>query len=75
MFEPHRGQRFFFFSVWAHFLPMAIAQKVLFGMIIGALKLITFKPLYICSIPYFFILNIFYRTIEILHNYSVKQCL
>ena len=44
-FESHRGQRFFSFSVWAHFLSRAIAQKVLFGVFIRKLQLATFKPL------------------------------
>ena len=46
-FEPHRGRRFFLsLSVWAHFLSWANAQKVLFGIFIRALWLITFEPIY-----------------------------
>ena len=37
---------FFSFSMWDHFLSMAIAQKVLFGLFIRALQLTTLKPLY-----------------------------
>ena len=40
-FESHRGQRFFSFSLWDHFLSRAFAQKELFGTIIRAQQLIT----------------------------------
>ena len=35
------GQRFFSFSVWAHFFSRAIAQKVLFGIFMQRVLLIT----------------------------------
>ena len=38
-FESHRGQRVFSFSVWAHFLFGAIAQKVLLGIFIQRFNL------------------------------------
>ena len=44
--NPTRVRDFFSFSVWAHFLFRADAQKVLFGIFIRELLLITFKPIY-----------------------------
>ena len=44
--NPTRVRDFFSFSVWAHFLSRADAQKVLFGIFIRELLLITFKPIY-----------------------------
>ena len=38
------------FSVWAHFISRANAQKVLFGIFIRTPYLITFIPLYVCLI-------------------------
>ena len=37
-FESTRGNRLFSFSVWAHFLSRAIAQKVLFGIFIYSIS-------------------------------------
>ena len=47
--SPTGNRDFFFFSVCAHFLANAIAQKVLFGIFIRALQLTTFKPLYMLN--------------------------
>ena len=38
-FESHRGQRFFSFSVWPHFLSKAVTQKVLFGIFLQQFNL------------------------------------
>ena len=37
---------FFSFSVWAHFLSRANAQRVIFGMFTREIQLITFKPMH-----------------------------
>ena len=44
--NPTGVRDFFSFSVWAHFLSRANAQKVLFGIFSRALTLITFKRIY-----------------------------
>ena len=46
-FESHRVQRFFYFSLWTHFLSKAIAQKVSFGIFIQYFNLPFLKSLYI----------------------------
>ena len=42
--DPTRVRDFFSFSMWAHFLSRAIAQKVLFGIFVRALQHTIFKP-------------------------------
>ena len=45
-FESRRGQRFFSFSMWAHFVSRAGTQKVLVGIFLEHFNLTTFKLLY-----------------------------
>ena len=56
-FEPHRGQRFFSFSIWAHFLSRANAYKALFGIFSTTFYLITFISLYTVQ-------TLFFRSVE-----------